>query len=89
LDRSLDAQVPVTDPLRDAHRGQVAGCFDLKREARDPRIICVLPCSAHAFSPISRVTTMDELNDHFGALLCGAYEVGAGHVSAVDFPRSA
>ncbi len=67
---------------RPTARGLLAGYFDLQREARDPRIISVSPYTACLFVHQFRVSTMDELEDDFGGLLCEAYQVGAGaHVS--------
>jgi hypothetical protein len=67
---------------RPTTRGQLAGYFDLQREVRDSRIIRVSPYTARLFVHQFRVSNIEELDDGFGALLCEAYQVGAGaHIS--------
>jgi hypothetical protein len=59
-------------------RGLLAGYFDLQREARDPRVIRVSPYTARLYVHQFRVSTMEDLDEGFGALLNEAYQVGAG-----------
>lgn len=67
---------------RPTGRGELAGYFDLQRSVGDPRVISVSPYTARLFVHQFRISTLDELDDDFGALLCEAYQVGAGaHVA--------
>lgn len=68
--------------VRPTDRGSLAGYFDLQRHALDPRVISVSPYTARLFVHQFRISTRDELDDGFGALLYEAYQVGAGaHVA--------
>ena len=63
--------------------GLLAGYFDLQREVHDSRVTRVSPYTARLFVHQFRVSSIDGLDDKFGALLCEAYQVGAGaHVSS-------
>lgn len=67
---------------RPASRGLLAGYFDLQRVVHDPRVLRVSPYTARLFVHQFRLRTIDELDDGFGALLCEAYQIGAGaHIS--------
>lgn len=63
---------------RPTDRGQLVGYFDLERQVTDPRVRSVPPYTARLFVHHFRVADIAELDDDFGALLCQAYEVGAG-----------
>jgi hypothetical protein len=63
---------------RPTTRGLLSGYFDLQRAVDDDRITNVTPYTGRLFVHRFSVSSIDQLDDDFGALLGEAYRVGAG-----------